>query len=164
MRMSLGSPLQRDRARGHKHERRPWARRVFHDGRCRGRGGNRGAGLAMPVPTKNFKSVEKSGDLFRSAVVSPACIHSCRNSSHGSPVVFAAALNWSVVALRHQLAVVRRQRPGRTPVFRIDRLERSDRSTCLASNESTPSQRRRPPPRPTVQIRQITIKLLENEP
>ena len=42
------------------------------------------------VPTKNSENVEKSGDLFRSAVMSPACSHFSRNSSHGSPVGFAA--------------------------------------------------------------------------
>jgi putative transposase len=31
-------------------------------------------------------------------------------------------LELEVIALRHQLAVLRRQRHGRTPVFRIDRL------------------------------------------
>ncbi len=45
----------------------------------------------MAVLTKNSEGVEKSGDLFRSAVVSPACTHSSRNSSHGSPVGSAAA-------------------------------------------------------------------------
>src|SRR5277367_4045574 len=40
---------------------------------------------------KTPKFVEKSGDLFRSAVMSPACSHFSRNSSHGSPVGFAAA-------------------------------------------------------------------------
>jgi hypothetical protein len=43
------------------------------------------------VPTKNSEGVEKSGDLFPSAVVSPACIHCSRNSSHGSAFGFAAA-------------------------------------------------------------------------
>lgn len=47
--------------------------------------------LLRPVPTKNSEGVEKSGDLFRSAVVSPTCTHSFRNSSHGSGVGFAAA-------------------------------------------------------------------------
>jgi hypothetical protein len=47
--------------------------------------------IEAPVPTKNSEGVEKSSDLFRSAVVSPACTHSFRNSSHGSAVGFAAA-------------------------------------------------------------------------
>ncbi len=38
------------------------------------------------LPTKNSENVEKSGDLFRSAEMSPACSHFSRNSSHGSPV------------------------------------------------------------------------------
>jgi hypothetical protein len=44
-----------------------------------------------PVPTKNSEGVEKSGDLLRSAIMSPACSLFSRNSSHGSPVGFAAA-------------------------------------------------------------------------
>ncbi|MFZ0679443.1 MAG: hypothetical protein WAN07_17225 [Candidatus Binatus sp.] len=52
------------------------------------------------VPTKNSESVEKSGDLFRAAVVSPACNLCSRNSSHGSPVGFAAVPNWSLRSLR----------------------------------------------------------------
>src|SRR5208337_1646694 len=52
------------------------------------------------VPTKNSEGVEKSGDLFRSAVMSPACSHLSRNSSHGSAVGFADAQNWSSRSLR----------------------------------------------------------------
>jgi hypothetical protein len=54
----------------------------------------------LPVATKNSESGEMSGDLFRPAVVSPACTHCSRNSSHGSPVGFAAASNWSLRSLR----------------------------------------------------------------
>lgn len=46
---------------------------------------------SSPVPTKNSEGFEKSGDLFRSVVVSPACNRSSRNSSHGSHVDFVAA-------------------------------------------------------------------------
>ena len=78
---------------------------------------------STPVFTKNFEGVEKSGDLFRSGSV--AGIHS----------LFSELFSWltcrfrgrvelelEVIALRHQLAVLRRQRPGRTQLFRIDRL------------------------------------------
>jgi hypothetical protein len=44
-----------------------------------------------PIPIKNSKGVEKSGDSFRSAVVS----RSSRNSSHGSAVGFVVAYNWN---------------------------------------------------------------------
>ena len=47
--------------------------------------------VTTAVLTEKSEGVEKSGDLFRSAVVSPTCTHSSRNSSHGSLVGFAAA-------------------------------------------------------------------------
>ena len=47
--------------------------------------------LPVGCPYQKLRSVEKSGDLFRSCVVSPACAHSSRNSTHGSAVGFAAA-------------------------------------------------------------------------
>lgn len=85
---------------------------------------SRGSGFQKAVPTKNSENVEKSGYSFSSVVVSPACNHSSRKSSHGSSVGFAAGveLELEVIALRHQLVVLRRQRPGRTQLFSIDRL------------------------------------------
>ena len=50
-----------------------------------------GAVWQAVVATKKAEWVEKSGDLPKAAVVSPTCSHSIRNSSHGSPVGFAAA-------------------------------------------------------------------------
>jgi hypothetical protein len=68
--------------------------------------------------------MEKSGDLFCLAVVSRACSHPSRRFFYGSLVGLAVARNWSLRSLRSaiKLAVLRRQRPGRTRLFALDRL------------------------------------------
>src|ERR1700736_3508543 len=52
------------------------------------------------VPPENLESIEKSGDLPCSLVVSRACSHASRRFFHGSLVGFAAARNWNSRSLR----------------------------------------------------------------
>jgi putative transposase len=56
--------------------------------------------------------------------VSPACLSSCVRSSRRLPRRFRsrAVLELENLALRHQLHVLRRQRPGRPRLFTLDRL------------------------------------------
>jgi hypothetical protein len=78
----------------------------------------------IPVSTENSESMQKSSDLSCPAIVSRAWSHSSRRFFHGSLVGSAARaeLELEVIALRHQLAVLHRQRPGRHRPFALDRL------------------------------------------
>jgi hypothetical protein len=72
----------------------------------------------IPVSTENSESMQKSSDLSCPAIVSRACSHSSRRFFHGSLVGFAAARNWSSSSLlRHQLAVLHRQRSWSPPAL-----------------------------------------------
>jgi hypothetical protein len=72
---------------------------------------------------KTPKGVEKSRVLRFAAVVSPACMNSCVGSSRWLPADSAVERQeLENLALRHQLQVLRRQRPGRPRLFAIDRL------------------------------------------
>jgi len=74
--------------------------------------------------TENSERVEKSGVLGWAAVGSPVCLSSCASSFS---VLGRRFRSWTVVepenlALRHQLHVLRRHRPGRPRLFTFDRL------------------------------------------
>jgi hypothetical protein len=77
-----------------------------------------------PVPTKNSERREKSGVLGRVAVVSPACFKLVDSiiSMLARRFRSRAAVELDNLALRHQLHVFRRQRPGRPGLFAVDRL------------------------------------------
>jgi hypothetical protein len=79
--------------------------------------------MRAPVPTENFENAEKSRVLGFAAIVFSACLNMC---SPSSPLVrrfrSRAVLELENLALRHQLHVLRRQRPGRPRLFTIDRL------------------------------------------
>ena len=80
-------------------------------------------GSAEGVATKNSESFEKSRVLRFAAVVSPACMNSCVGSSQFARRLRSrAAVELENLALRHQLHVLRRQRPGRPRLFTIDSL------------------------------------------
>jgi hypothetical protein len=51
--------------------------------------------LIPAVPAENLESIEKTGDLARGPVMSPACSYSSRRCSPGSPAGFANARNWN---------------------------------------------------------------------
>ena len=76
------------------------------------------------VPVKNLKCAEKSGVFGFADAISPACLSSCDRSFLGLYRRFRsrAVLELENLALRHQLHVLRRQRPGRPRLFAIDRL------------------------------------------
>ena len=82
--------------------------------------GNSGKG----VPTENSESGEKSRVLRRAAVMSPACYKLERSivSLLARRFRSRAVVELENLALRHQLHVLRRQRPGRLRLFAIDRL------------------------------------------
>ena len=67
------------------------------------------------LAAENSQGEENARVLTRGTVGSRACAQSPRRSSPGSLVGFAAARKWSLRSLRfaRQLAVPRRQRPGR---------------------------------------------------
>jgi putative transposase len=73
------------------------------------------------VLTENSESSEKSGVFGFTDAISPACLCSmvsrlvCRFRSR-------AVVELENLALRHQLHVLRRQRPGRLRLLAIDRL------------------------------------------
>jgi putative transposase len=73
------------------------------------------------VAAKNSERAEKSRVLLWTAVISPACLCSCAARLVG---LFRsrAVVELENLALRHQLHVLRRQRPGRLRLFAIDRL------------------------------------------
>jgi hypothetical protein len=76
------------------------------------------------VPTENSEISKKSRVLRITALMSPACLSSNDLSSRCSPRRFRsrAVVELENLALRHQLHVLRRQRPGRPRLFAIDRL------------------------------------------
>ena len=80
--------------------------------------------ILLPVATKNSKSSEKSRVLITTAVVSRACISSNDLSYRWLAHRFRsrAVVELENLALRHQLHVLRRQRPGRLRLFTFDRL------------------------------------------
>jgi hypothetical protein len=77
----------------------------------------------MVVATKNSERGEKSRDLGLAVIVFSACLNMCVPSSPFLPGFRRrAVLELENLALRHQLHVLRRQRPGRLRLFAIDRL------------------------------------------
>jgi len=100
--------------------------------------------MLRAVATKNSEGVEKSGDLFRSAV-NVAGMHSlfswltCRFRGR-------LELDLEIMALPHQLAVMRRQRPVRTQLFssRLTPMrqpaptESSSLNSCIRPSSSSP--------------------------
>ena len=79
---------------------------------------------ARPVTTENSECAEKSGVFGFADAISPACLRSCDRSFLGLYRRFRsrAVLELENLALRHQLHVLRRQRPGRPRLLAIDRL------------------------------------------
>jgi hypothetical protein len=77
----------------------------------------------IPDSNENSESMQKSSDLSCPAAVSRAWSHSSRASSWlAGRFRSRAELELEVIALRHQLAILHRQRPGRPQLFALDRL------------------------------------------
>ena len=76
------------------------------------------------MPIKNSERAKESRVLRWAAVVSPACISAERSIVCLLALRFRsrAGVTLENLALRHQLHVLRRQRPGRPRLFTIDRL------------------------------------------
>jgi hypothetical protein len=76
------------------------------------------------VPAENSESSEKVGDFGLHSVMSPACSHWFRRSRLGWPCRFRsrAELELELIALRHQVAVLNRQRRSRLRLYSVDRM------------------------------------------
>ena len=79
--------------------------------------------MSSVIPTENSESIEKSSDFSCPAVVSSMIgFISALLSWLAGRFRGRAELELEVIALRHQLAVLCRQRPGRTRLSPLDRL------------------------------------------